>query len=432
MTGKVRFIALLATFLVAFSVFGTLGVSAATKYEPTEAYKSGKYYSNLCAVDLCGDGVQDTLAIALSQLGYHEGNSDAELDGMSADGNLDFVEYNVLFGPLDNKQGTGISHGYYWCASFVNWCVRQAGVSKEASADAEVSCSRWMDSCKEAEIYNKKTGYTPKSADIVFFKDKESYLTTTHMGLVLYSDGENVYTIEGNTSNGSEFSSNGNYVALKSYPLKSSYIVGYASPKYNIVDGVKRVDYSGKDISAGKYITTDEIDVYSDNTYQTKIGKIDPFTVISVKSVRDGTLILDGGYIKAESVVQISACAEIDAETESSAGNGFENLENITGKSFIDVMTSPGFWAKSGDIIAIAAVLFLIVLIALAVRRYAKKRMSRILNDNEAKGKNKNGKNNKKKANSKKRKKNSHSKNKKTKRKKSKRKKSKKNKKGKK
>ena len=305
MTGRARLIAF-AAILIVISMLGTLGAAASTTYNATEDYKSGKYYLNLCAVELCGDGAQDTLAIALSQLGYHEGDSDTELDGASMDGNRDFVEYNVLYGKLDNNQGNGLSYGYYWCASFVNWCLRQAEVSKEASAAAEVSCRRWLSACKSAGIYNKKAGYTPKSADLIFFKDKDSLATATHIGLVLYSDGENVYTIEGNTSNGSEFSSDGNYVALKSYPLTSSYIVGYASPEYNTVDGIERVDYSGKCFSAGKYISTDVIYVYSDNTYRTRIGKIEPFTVFAVESVSEGALFLDGGCVKNENVVQIS------------------------------------------------------------------------------------------------------------------------------
>ena len=306
MTGKIRFIAFAAAFLVALSALGTLGVSASTTYKATEAYKGGKYYSNFSAVELCGDGARDTLAIALSQLGYHEGNSDDDLGGLSADGNRDFVEYNVLYGKLDNNQGNGVSYGYYWCASFVNWCLRQAEVSKEASAGAEVSCQRWLTSCKNAGIYNKKIGYTPKSADIIFFKDRDSQAPSTHMGLVLYSDGKNVYTIEGNTSNGSEFSSDGNYVALKSYPLTSSYIVGYATPKYKTIDDVERIDYSGKTFSAGTYITTDEIYVYADNTYRTRIGKIEPFTVFTVKSVSDGALFLNGGCIKTDNIIQTS------------------------------------------------------------------------------------------------------------------------------
>ena len=283
--------------------------------------------------------MQDTLAIALSQLGYHEGNDDTEFDGLSIDGNRDFVEYNVLYGKLDNDQGNGLSYGYYWCASFVNWCLRQAEVSQEASADAEVSCRRWLSSCKSAGIYSAKNGYRPKSGDLIFFKDKNSFATTTHMGLVLYSDGKNVYTIEGNTSNGSEFSSDGNYVALKSYPLTSTYIVGYASPDYDVVDDINRVDYSGTTLSAGKYITTDEIYVYSDDTYREKIGKVEPFTVFSVESINEETLFLDGGCIKPENVVQISAK---------------NNIASISYLNLSDKMLYPTEYATIGDTVTLA------------------------------------------------------------------------------
>lgn len=475
MTGKIRLISFISAIAIAVSLFGVICVSAAsTMYNATTNYKSGKYYSNFRYVDLCGDGAQDTLAIALSQLGYHEGNDDTEFDGLSIDGNRDFVEYNVLYGKLDNDQGNGLSYGYYWCASFVNWCLRQAGVSKEASADAEVSCRRWLSSCKSAGIYSAKNGYLPKSGDLIFFKDKNSLATTTHMGLVLYSDGKNVYTIEGNTSNGSEFSSDGNYVALKSYPLTSTYIVGYASPAYDVVDDINRVDYSGKTFGAGKYITTEEIYVYSDDTYRKKIGKIEPFTVFSVESVDQDALFIDGGCVKAENVVEISAKNDIasisylnssgkilypteyaaigdivtladfvptrkgvkflgwaiagndslvspsdmltikesieliaiysdtemppvneertefipidvveestgiqteaPAETMPSKDNQFENLGNTDINASADEISANSFFEKYGGIIAIVFVLFLIIVIILAMKRFVKKR----------------------------------------------------------
>ena len=281
-------------------------------YNASAEYKGGKYYENLRAVELVGDGARDTLAIALSQLGYHEGVDDSGLDGLSSDGNRDFVEYNVLYGKLDNYQGNGLSYGYYWCASFVNWCLRQAEVTKAESAAAEVSCHRWLSACRTAGIYNKKEGYIPKSADLIFFKDMDSLVSSSHIGLVLYSDGERVYTIEGNTSNGSELSTNGNYVALKSYPLTSSYIVGYATPEYKVAENIGELDYSGATLTAGKYISTEEMTVYSDATLKNASGKIEVYTVFEVERVDGDTLYLkNGGYAKAQSAKQISADCDI-------------------------------------------------------------------------------------------------------------------------
>ena len=85
------------------------------QYNMTDAYKSSKFYKNLTSLSLSGDGARDVVAIAMSQVGYHEGNSESDFDGESKNGTNDFVEYNVLYGKLDNGQGNGLSYGYYWC-----------------------------------------------------------------------------------------------------------------------------------------------------------------------------------------------------------------------------------------------------------------------------------------------------------------------------
>lgn len=281
-----------------------VGAQENVDYNMTSSYKSGRYYDNFKKLDLSGDQARDVLAIAMSQVGYHEGNADGEFSGLSSAGTRDFVEYNVLYGRLDNNQGNGVSYGYYWCASFVNWCLRMAGVDESASG-SEVSCQRWYADCRQRGIFQSKSGYIPSPSDIIFFKDKGSSADSTHIGLVRYSDGQYVYTIEGNTSNGSDYSSNGEYVALKKYPISSSYIVGYATPKYNENKTAHRVDYSGGFLSLGQYISENEIKVFSDNGLKTDSGKKIPvYTVFSVTEIADAWLkvSLDGqeGYINAD------------------------------------------------------------------------------------------------------------------------------------
>ena len=233
------------------------------EYNMSSSYKSGRYYENLNNLELSGDQARDVLAIAMSQIGYHEGDSDSELDGLDNTGTRDFVEYNLLYGKLDNNQGNGMSYGYYWCASFVNWCLRMAGVDTEASG-SEVSCERWYSDASKMGIFKSKGGYIPGAGDIIFFRDSGSSRDATHVGLVRYSDGRSVYTVEGNTSNGGEYSSNGDYVALKQYSLSSSYIVGYAKPSYTGGGSPEKVDYSGGFFSLGDYISSAVITVYAD------------------------------------------------------------------------------------------------------------------------------------------------------------------------
>lgn len=282
------FVLSLAIVLSLISFLMPLSVSAAEpSYTASEEYKKSRYYENLQKVPLSGDQAVDTVAIALSQLGYHEGNSNADLGGLNTSGTRDFVEYNVLYGKLDNNQGNGVSYGYYWCASFVNWCLRQARVSKNASAAAEVSCQRWLAACKSADIYVEKSGYLPKLGDLIFFKDSGSYLSSTHIGIVLYCDGSRVYTVEGNTSNGS-FSSNGNYVALKDYLLTSSYIVGYATPEYEKKANILQTDYSGGHLSPGIYIAKEDIACFDNPELRGESRKIGAYTVFTVTEIYKG------------------------------------------------------------------------------------------------------------------------------------------------
>ncbi len=233
----------IAAALLAFCICLGLGVAflpearaANETYDMSEQFKSGKFYDNFKKVAISGNGAADTVAVALSQVGYHEGDSDKDLDGFNSEGSRDFVEYNVLYGKLDNKQGNGVSYGYSWCASFVNWCLRQAGVSEECSGgDSFISCWKWRKACIENNIYEEKQGYAPKMGDIIFFKDVYDptiEVDASHVGLVLFSDSTSVYTIEGNTNAKRGFEASGDNVAVKSYSLDSEYIVGYGTPNY--------------------------------------------------------------------------------------------------------------------------------------------------------------------------------------------------------
>ena len=294
--------------------------AAQPSYEMSDVYKASKFYKNFTAVTLTGDQRKDVIAIALSQIGYHEGNSTADFGGESKDGIRDFVEYNVMSGQYDNGQGNGVSYGYYWCASFVNWCLRQAGVSKDASAGAEISCQRWISACSNAGIFKSRGSYIPKSGDMIFFRDKGSSVSSTHIGLVLYVDGGKVYTVEGNTSFNNDYSSDGEYVALKHYSLDSDYIVGYGCPKYNTESSYKRVDYSGELKTKGQYMPHGRVTIYSDQDKSLAIGEIEAFTLFDVTGISDKTLYVSAcvggaridGYIDADAdVIQINSCEDM-------------------------------------------------------------------------------------------------------------------------
>ena len=239
---------LFAAMLVSFFA---LPASASIKpnysaYKYGDAYMTSVYYERLLEArsKLTGDHRYDVILIALSQVGYHEGDSDADMDGWNLGGSGNYVEYNRLFTKLD-----GI-WGYAWCAAFVSWCQFQAGIPSEIDC-SEVSCPRMINEILTPQgLYKtRESGYIPLIGDLIYFKNATSTAVSTHVGLVIGVKDGYVYTVEGN---------GGERVARHKYAIDDSYIVGYGALKYETKEGT---DYSvfslAEDESKpGKYIVT--------------------------------------------------------------------------------------------------------------------------------------------------------------------------------
>ena len=131
-------------------VAGTNGASA--------SYKAGKYYSQLSQIPLTGNQRQDLLAVALSQNHYMESDSSSDLSGESG-GSSNYTEFCYNF-------GYDIGSNYAWCAAFVTWSLRQAGINKVGTGSAfmarnnsnyywcEVSCGFWVAALKENKPFS--------------------------------------------------------------------------------------------------------------------------------------------------------------------------------------------------------------------------------------------------------------------------------------
>ncbi len=294
---------ILTVFTAVAIAVGTLSMAVGAvepSYGVSDDYKDTLYYNNLLAVELTGDGVTDTIAIALSQLGYHEGNSNGDLDGLNSGGSKNFTEYNVLFGKLDNGEGNGTSYGYAWCAAFVNWCLRQARVDEELTGGMYVSCASWRNwfinqGAKVGASYHARTDdYIPKTGDLIFYKSLTAThnRATDHIGIVLKCEGGKVYAIEGNGDN---------RVALHEYDLTSHYIVGYGSIAYKTVD-VPRVDYyATEDHVPGFYIAAKAtIAAYAGPDSSTgKVTTLRSGAVYRITAVQGnyGSVVLEDGSI---------------------------------------------------------------------------------------------------------------------------------------
>lgn len=310
----------------AFFAVGSLEAKAAeaTPFEyvtggnpVSDSYKDSKFYDYLSRVKITGDGRTDVIAVALTQSGYLESDIKGDFSGTYVGGWKDFTEYNYNMGDWGAGYGYDESIGaaMHWCASFVSWALLQSRVytirkgsisdwCRKNTSDPtymwrEVGVGHWADQVKRAGYFKdpgvKGGTYKPLTGDIIFFTWDGS--GRDHIGLVVYSDENYVYTVEGNTDD-SEFADNSACCAVKSYPLNSQYIYGYGAMPYKS-NSELAIDFSGKNRTTGYYMNTNgEQSLYADESCTgDAIGRIIRNTMFYV------TEICDNGMLKVVSEV---------------------------------------------------------------------------------------------------------------------------------
>ncbi|MBR5774583.1 MAG: discoidin domain-containing protein, partial [Clostridia bacterium] len=221
---------------------------------------SGKYYQYLQNITLTGDKRNDVIAVALSQMGYQEGSSSSNLSGMNG-GSSNYTEFMTHVYANQSLE---------WCAAFCSWSLYQAQATNHTGYNyyyranqgksgyhwCEISCPYWKQALQFDGLYKnsayKGGSYIPKTGDLIFFT---SGTTVGHIGLVVYSDGTYVYTIEGNTSSGTGVESNGGGAYFKKYELTHSRIDGYGALDYPSSSTGNLIDYSGANPTTGLYMT---------------------------------------------------------------------------------------------------------------------------------------------------------------------------------
>ena len=196
--------------------------------DANEQFENNNYTNkNLSTGNTYQDLANKMVAIATNQIGTKEGSNNS------------------------NKYGTdlGINH-QPWCGIFVTWVAQNTNIGNTNLYDDVItknnnltnfasSTDTLVDFYEFSNLkfeYSKHYGgnYTPKAGDYIFFDTKERNWNKTfnrslsiegmrisnHVGLVVSADSNNVYTIEGNTSDG---------VAKKTYKINSAKILGYGS-----------------------------------------------------------------------------------------------------------------------------------------------------------------------------------------------------------
>lgn len=180
--------------------------------------------------------IKDLVALALSEVGYLEKASNAQLDDKTANaGSANWTKYAR---DLDNIGFyNGRKNGYSWCDVFNDWLfVKTFGVEEAMRLLCQPAKSLGAGCNYSAQYYQAKGQWykTPQVGDQIFFKSA-SY-AYAHTGLVVGVDATTVYTVEGNTSGASGVIANGGGVCKKSYPLSYANIVGYGRPAYTAAE----------------------------------------------------------------------------------------------------------------------------------------------------------------------------------------------------
>lgn len=171
---------------------------------------------------------KNVIKVAEKYVGYLEKNSNSYLDDFKKNaGNKNYNRFAVEY-----KKFTGLNlQANAWCDIFCDTVFIEAfgivnakrllggfNAYTPSSANLFKSMDRWYIS-------------NPKIGDVIFFKNSERI---NHTGIVIDVSNTKVYTIEGNTSSGTEVIENGGGVFRKEYFLANQRIAGYGRPNYDV------------------------------------------------------------------------------------------------------------------------------------------------------------------------------------------------------
>lgn len=183
--------------------------------ESVTALKSFQKYWSLSSDEICG---QDTRK-ALNKCTFGIENSDREVikTAMPEICRTERAKQDDKYINWYNAAtGAEFATTVAWCAIFVSWVLRRSGID-EATYPNFASCSSGSSVFANKGVLRDPSSYSPKSGDIVFF-DFDGNKSPEHVGIVFINDGNNIETIEGNSSDA---------VKHNVYSLKSSSIYKY-------------------------------------------------------------------------------------------------------------------------------------------------------------------------------------------------------------
>ena len=190
-------------------VTDALGQTATAKVELPVAEKvSEDVAATVRNIELTGDWAKDLIAIAESQIGYHESETSFRIDENGKQHG--YTRYGLWYG---NAYGE-------WCGMFISFCLNYAKIP-EADFPREANCIKWRSALKSIAVYeDDEDNYVPAPGDLIFFDITGETDDPGHVGIVTRVDGDKIYTIEGNQ---------GRAVRKMEYKKDDKTIVGYAN-----------------------------------------------------------------------------------------------------------------------------------------------------------------------------------------------------------
>lgn len=166
------------------------------------------------------EAVRKLITTAMTEVGYLEKKSDKDLDVKAANaGKGNFTKYAR---DLVKWIGSPYAQGVAWCDMFVDWCFIQT-FGRENAKKMLGGWSAYTPT--SANFYNSAGRFyiEPQPGDQIFFHNSQRI---NHTGIVANVFDQQVFTIEGNSSNA---------VVQKGYLLTDKSIAGYGRPDWSVV-----------------------------------------------------------------------------------------------------------------------------------------------------------------------------------------------------
>lgn len=207
------------------------------------------------------------LAVALSQVGYLEKESNKDLDSKTANaGNKNYTKYGAWYG----------LNPAAWCAMFVSWCANEVGILRTLIPRYS-GCGTGYNWFRDRGLLTKK----PKAGDIGFLKPTKKGATSSHTFIVYEAFGDTITTIEGNIDN---------KVVKQKRRISDSNILGFGSVQYPLVKYVDNVDYEGLNV---RYIK----DNSKTGECLQQATKVNVIRIDGKKAIISGTTYIDNSYL---------------------------------------------------------------------------------------------------------------------------------------